>query len=523
MELLEIGKSSIPGPNPAGQDSRDDPDFIAMSAEVEKLSSFTATGTVDWDKVVKLSAAILSDKSKDIMALSYLCNGLLSTRGLNGLSVGVKIMRDMVETFWDNMFPSKKRMRGRLNAIDWWKEKVQNGINALDTEIWTKEEKDNFINDLYALDSFLGDNLPDAPILSSLISEISSKITEPEAKEEKPDIPQEVSTPVDKTPADIPEAKKIPPTISLPKEQEISSNSEQDTDKLIRQGLGILGNAATVLRKQNPLDVMSFRLNRIAAWSSVTALPPISDGRTMIPPPDTQITNAINILYKAGNWLDLLDAAESRIREFLFWIDLNLYVTQSLTHLGRAEVSDMIASQTSSYVQRLPGIEKYCFADGMPFAGEETREWLRSLKKGPSDSATVSIASIDTIEGTVAQEMVDAQDLIKKNDLMSVFNSFQNKINNSSSVREKFIREISFVNLLISEKKLRLIQPHINNLLSMLDSYQIEKWEPQLAVEALFTVFTGLRIQPEKKDDSLSDSILNRITVLNPGVAMDLM
>lgn len=521
MELLEIGKAPVPGPNPAGQESRDDPDFVAMSAEVEKLSSFTATGTVDWDKVVNLSAAILSDKSKDILALCYLCAGLLSTRGLNGLSIGVKIMREMLETFWDDLFPSKKRMRGRLNAIDWWKEKVQNGISALNTETWIKEEKDNFFNDLYALDSFLGDNLPDAPILSSLISEISSKIAEPEVKEEKPDNPQEKITPDESTPANIPETKKIP-TVSQ-KEPEITIASEQDTEKLIRQGLVILGNAATVLRQQDPLDAMAFHLNRIAAWASVTALPSVADGRTMIPPPDTQIVNALNTLYQAGDWADLLDAAESRIREFLFWIDLNLYVTQSLIHLGKGEVSEMIASQTFSYVLRLPGIEKYCFADGMPFAGEETREWLRSLKKGPSDSAAVSIASIDTVEGTVAQEMVDARDLIKKNDLVSVLNTLQNKINNSSSVRERFIREISFVKLLISEKKLRLIQPHINNLLSMLDSYQVEKWEPQLALEALSAVFTGLRVQTEKKDDSLPDSILNRIVMLNPGLAMDLM
>lgn len=524
MELLEIGKSPVPGPNPAGTDSRDDPDFIALGAEMEKLSSATATGAVDWNNVVNLSAAVLSTKSKDILALCYLCSGLLSTRGLKGLSIGVKIMREMLETFWDNMFPAKKRMRGRLNAIEWWKEKVQNGISALNTEIWTKEEKESFINDLYAIDSFLGDNLPDAPILSSLIADISSIIAEPEVKEEKPDLPAgEKSTPVADTPA-IAEAKKSSPSPPSPnKDLEITGDAEQDADRLIRQGLGILGNAATVLRQQNPLDATAFRLNRIAAWASVTALPPVDNGKTLIPPPDTQIVNVLTALYQAGNWRDLLDAAESRIREFLFWIDLNLYVTQSLNHLNKAEISEMVAAQTSSYVLRLPGIEKYCFADGMPFAGEETREWLRSLKKGTADSATGSLASVDNIEGTVAQEMADAQDLIKKNDLVSVLNNFQNKINSSTSVRERFIREINFTKLLISEKKLRLIHPHVNNILLMLDSYQVEKWEPQLALEALSIVFTGLRIQTEKKDESLADSILNRITVLNPGLAMDLI
>lgn len=522
MELLQVGKSPVPGTNPAGSDSRDDPDFSALSTEMEKLSSVTATGTVDWEKVVNLSAAVLSNKSKDILALSYLCVGLLSTQGLNGLSVGVRIMRDMLETFWEDMFPSKKRMRGRLSAIEWWKEKVQNGISALNPETWTKEAKDSFINNLNAIDSFLGDNLPDAPILGSLISDISSIIAEPEIKKEEPVPTQEKNTPVNTAPVNISERKETPATSSR-KDLPMTNDSEQDADKLIRQGLGILGNAATMLRQQDSLDAMAFHLNRIAAWASVTALPATTEGRTLIPPPDTQIVSVLNTLYAAGNWKDLLDAAESRIREFLFWIDLNLYVTQSLAHLGKTDVSDMIATQTSAYVERLPGIEKYCFADGMPFAGTETREWLRSIKKSPSDSRAVNVANIDSMEDTVAQEMAEAQELIGKNDLASALNTFQDKINSSASVRGRFIREISFVRLLISEKKARLICPHIKNILLMLDNYKVEKWEPELALSALSAVFAGLQqIPTEKKDDSLSD-ILNRITVLNPGRAMDLI
>ena len=57
----------------------------------------------------------------------------------------------------------------------------------------------------------------------------------------------------------------------------------------------------------------------------------------------------------------------------------------------------------------------------------------------------------------------------------------------------------------------------------MLDAHRIEKWEPELAVEALTTAFAGLRQQADKKDEKLLDEVLNRIAALNPSKALDLM
>ena len=72
------------------------------------------------------------------------------------------------------------------------------------------------------------------------------------------------------------------------------------------KGLEILGRAAALFTQQDPLNFLSFRLNRIAAWTSVTALPPATAGKTLIPAPDGQIISALENLYQSRSWRDLL-------------------------------------------------------------------------------------------------------------------------------------------------------------------------------------------------------------------------
>ena len=72
MDLSTLGKTPIHPENPTGSDARYDPDFEALQTEIDKLSSPSATNGVDWKKVSDSAARILSKKSKDLMAASYL-------------------------------------------------------------------------------------------------------------------------------------------------------------------------------------------------------------------------------------------------------------------------------------------------------------------------------------------------------------------------------------------------------------------------------------------------------------------
>jgi len=165
MELLDLGKKPISGSKPAGEDVSFEAEFEALQNEIEKLSSPTASSGVDWNKVSKLSIIILCEKSKNLLVGAYLCIALLKTRGFDGFEKGIRILADLIEHFWDNMYPPPKRMKGRRNAIAWLIVKIQETIAEREPEKWPKERRDSLMDDLDAIDVFLGDHMDDAPMM----------------------------------------------------------------------------------------------------------------------------------------------------------------------------------------------------------------------------------------------------------------------------------------------------------------------------------------------------------------------
>ena len=121
MDILELGRKPINESNPVGDDVRYEPEFEQLQQEIDKLSIASASGEgIDWNYVVKLASLILSEKSKNLQAATYLAAALVETEGVSGLLQGVTVLSDLVSTYWDTFYPPKKRMRGRINALKWW-------------------------------------------------------------------------------------------------------------------------------------------------------------------------------------------------------------------------------------------------------------------------------------------------------------------------------------------------------------------------------------------------------------------
>ncbi|RLC09618.1 MAG: hypothetical protein DRI57_21815 [Deltaproteobacteria bacterium] len=73
------------------QDMRYDPEFEKLQSEIGKLSS--PTGATNWEKVSRLAAGILEEKSKDLLVASYLAVARIHTDGADGLAPGLTIFR----------------------------------------------------------------------------------------------------------------------------------------------------------------------------------------------------------------------------------------------------------------------------------------------------------------------------------------------------------------------------------------------------------------------------------------------
>ncbi|HRR40279.1 MAG TPA: type VI secretion system protein TssA [Syntrophales bacterium] len=523
MSLLGLGNTPISERNPSGEDIRLDPDFEVLSGEMEKMSSPSVIGDLDWKKVVALSSDILAYKSKDILVACYLSVGLFRTEGLNGLASGVRILRDLLETFWESFFPPLKRMKARRNAVEWWLEKVRSGIAGVKTEIWPAEKKAAFIDDLKAIDSFVGKNMDDAPMMIPLITNISAVIAIEASAEEKPQ--DQEPPPVEEPPSPSEKASdRHTPLSDAETEKPREVFPETDAEKLIKQGLDTLGRAAAMYARRDPLNPLYFRLNRVVAWIPVTSLPPNSEGKTFIPPPDGEVVVALRNLHRSGSWKELLQSAESRVPEFLFWIDLSRYSAEALEKIGRKDLSEAVSMETSSYVGRLPGVERLAFSDGTPFADENTREWLKDIGGQAQVRQDIPVGyDTDELNEEIAKDAALALELLNANKLPEALNTLREKLNRASSARERFIREVGFCRLLAQTKQAGISDPYLQELLEHIDVYKLEQWEPSLAVEALATVLSSFHLRKGEKAEGSAKSIFDRIAAIDPARALNLL
>jgi type VI secretion system protein VasJ len=229
-------------------------------------------------------------------------------------------------------------------------------------------------------------------------------------------------------------------------------------------------------------------------------------------------------LSHAANWKELVRATESRVCQHLYWIDLSRHSAEALEQLGLPEVAAAVAEETVAMIQRLPGVERLAFSDGTLFANDDTRMWLQTLARPAAETVARTISPAGQgVESMVASQTDEAMKLIHDNKIASALDAFSARINTASSVRERFMWELGLCRLLVNVRKTRLAVPYIQDILALLDAHRLERWDPDLAVEALITACTGLRQVADKKDETLLDTVLNRIAALNPSKALDLM
>ena len=101
----------IPGENPAGEDLRYTPVYDEIK-EARRADDPLDRGywdreiiTADWDKVIKLSVKVLSEKTKDLQIAAWLTEALSKTAGLKGFLSGLKVLSGLLQDFWDNIYP----------------------------------------------------------------------------------------------------------------------------------------------------------------------------------------------------------------------------------------------------------------------------------------------------------------------------------------------------------------------------------------------------------------------------------
>jgi type VI secretion system protein VasJ len=503
----ELGSAPIAGPSPAGAEVRDSALFEQVEAEVAKLANPVNSPLLDWQKVVDWSSELLSSKGKDVMVGCYLAGGLLEIKGLPGLSDGLKVLEGMLSTYWETLFPPIKRMRGRRNAMQWLIDRIQQ--RALDLD-WASLEPQNpetvarLISAVQAIDAIWLDKDPDAPSLRATLALFNAlPVIQPEAA---PQAAGEKDTQAATSTETFPEITSL----------DLAARSiESCFNQLQRVAQWLLGD--------DPTNPLAYRLNRQSAWASLVELPPSDNGETALPPPISQLVEALERLKTTGSNLELIEFAETQLPNFPFWLDLNFECAEALAKMPEtfSAARKEVCLATSGFSQQLKGLEQLRFSGGMPFASPDTSSWLSSMAASSGGGGSSSSA-LETSEHQAVMAAIGAARALASNDeLMKAVHCLQEQLACTKTASSQLLLKIRLCELLSQHRPGATIAPFAQGLLDCVRSYKLQVWEPQLALEALKTAYKVMSRNEDSKTDA--ESIIGLIAEIDLSEAAKLV
>lgn len=536
MEQQDLGITPVSPGKPAGNDPGYEPEFEQLQAEIDRLSAPSADGQgVDWDKIIALSTTILTTKGKHLQTAGYLAVALMKKNGLQGLGVGAKVFSDMVITFWEDLWPAKNRMRGRVNSIAWFKEQVQGFVSEFTTDAaFPKEFVDGLAKSFDSLDAFLADKVPDAPSFREL-ARFASMLPVEEAA---PDPSAGASADASAAPGQAAgtgqgsgagaQAAAAPGQAARPAAQTAarpaaapskpaapaSSDDPESWAKFAQQQMIA---AAGVLLAKNVTDPRAYALSRCGAWLSVDGPPPAEKGQTMIPAPDSAILGALGQLVAGDQFEEAARQAESLLPAYLFWFDLSWVSAQALESFGAKGKAalEVVKAQTGQYAARLKGVENMTFSDGTPFARPATKAWLKTIEPGAASPGSTAV------EGSVlAKTMAEADTLAASGKFLDAVTALQQALAQTHSGRERFDALIAMSSILSRAGRPDLAGPNVDELLGLIDQYKLEQWEPDTALRGLLAAYEVLSLDTTDEGKGRARLVLARVARVNPAAAM---
>jgi type VI secretion system protein VasJ len=275
-----------------------------------------------------------------------------------------------------------------------------------------------------------------------------------------------------------------------------------------KQAMTIARRPALFLIEKEPLKPMGYRLMRSLRWDILEKAPPAEGGRTQLAGPAAQQRAYFTGLMAQQEWKNALEKAEAAFAASSnhLWLDLQRIITTACDKLG----------------------QPLAFADGTPFCDEVTKQWLSGEVKAVF-SAAGSTPSASPAGDLFEKELIKVNELVGSGRLEEAIDLVQSGIRTAKCERESFRRTMLVGTLLLQAKQADIAV----SVLEMLDQkagiYSLDKWDPDLAVEAWSLLVQAYRAaragKPANIQVSLQEkqnSILTKISCIDPKKALQL-
>ncbi len=523
---IDVGKAPLTAPLADVASLKELPEYDRVATEIAKIGSLQGgAGTVAWPVVADNAAMIIRQYAKDIPAATYFSVALCETDGLQGLRVGWRVLFELLDTWWEVATPPIKRLRARVNSIDWWHERVKAFLNKAHEPI-EQALQEELLQLAKDFDSLVGDRLEDCQPFYDIRESVQRLAVIAPAPSPEPDVALEV---VEHAPGSATESSEKTVAVEAPKPSSSSTAtvpppatpvsspvvvptvSAQDDDAM-QKSTQIFLQAARQhydisFAQGCPVDVLAWEALYFSVWGHIKTLPPTENGQSMVPAPDENRVHSIRTLMSTGNDAQAVRSAALLAPASPFCLDLHCLLAEALGRLG-AQFSGalgVVEQKTRAFVEKCLGIERVQFSDGTPFASDATLAWLESLTASQG-----ACGHEDAVVGVIneARALAGQKQLAKA---LSLLHGARAHVGAADVLR----LELTQVRLLVQNKAYAVVSPLAQRIVDFLDAHRLDDWDRELCMDALVVVYgVWAQSQPEK-----ASAILERLAILDPARA----
>lgn len=380
--LRAIGASPLAAEVPADAQVTELPDYIDITNEISRMD-LNGIRAVNWEEVVAKSETILREYSKNLLVAVYLAYGLYETKKLPGLTVGLGVVADMVETFWQELHPPLRRQRGRIRALEWLAAKAGAAL-ARDRVEGEQADCEEALSEAQRLVDILSAQAPEfgdavwsiVPALRTRLEEIQRTASAPAPEQPTP----APSTPAQSGPTAQPVAQPTPAPNGSAIGVELNLTTPEARDRSLRKVRSWLLDLARNLRATDIADPRAYALQRTAVWLQLRELPLSLNGKTELPCPPREVQGGIEAAWARQEYTTVVSLCEEATANSLFWLDAHRIAAEALAAMGHSAAAQAVRAETIALLHRLPSLEAMSFKDGTLFADPTTRQWLSSAE-----------------------------------------------------------------------------------------------------------------------------------------------
>jgi type VI secretion system protein VasJ len=122
----------------------------------------------------------------------------------------------------------------------------------------------------------------------------------------------------------------------------------------------------------------------------------------------------------------------------------------------------------------------------------------------------------------MSHTLAEAQALAKKKKLLEAVQLLQTELKNCPSQQEALMWRLALCRMLIGSKRMDMAVPHLELILKDIETYRLETWDPQLALDGLKLVWTAYNSHTGTEAKGKAEAVLNQIAKLDPAEALKL-